>query len=165
MTNDDLEGFDLLRVAARPYMFTASLPPSIIATVSAALARIRQDGALGMRVRANGLRLYTGLAQAGFSLGPQPNPVVAVKMPDRETAVEFWKQLLVEGIYLNLALPPATPGSLALLRSSVNALHTDEQIDCAIAALCRVGARLGIVTKPAARSSAQRAEKIALPAE
>ncbi len=161
----DLEGFDLLRVAARPYMFTASLPPSIIATVSAALARIRQDGALGMRVRANGLRLYTGLAQAGFLLGPQPNPVVAVKMPDRETAVEFWKQLLVEGIYLNLALPPATPGSLALLRSSVNALHTDEQIDCAIAALCRVGARLGIVTKPAARSSAQRAEKIALPAE
>lgn len=161
----DLEGFDLLRVAARPYMFTASLPPSIIATVSAALMRISQDAALGMRVRANGLRLYTGLAQAGFSLGPQPNPVVAVKMPDRETAVEFWKQLLAEGVYLNLALPPATPGSLALLRSSVNALHTDEQIDCAIAALCRVGLRLGILEKPAARITAPQAEKIALPAE
>jgi len=161
----DLEGFDLLRVAARPYMFTASLPPSIIATVSAALMRISQDAALGMRVRANGLRLYTGLAQAGFSLGPQPNPVVAVKMPDRETAVEFWKQLLAEGVYLNLALPPATPGSLALLRSSVNALHTDEQIDCAIAALCRVGLRLGILEKPAARVIAPQAEKIALPAE
>jgi 8-amino-7-oxononanoate synthase len=160
----NLEGFDLLRVAARPYMFTASLPPSIIATVSAALARIRQDGSLGMRVRANGLRLYTGLAQAGFSLGPQPNPVVAVKMPDRDTAVVFWKQLLAEGVYLNLALPPATPGSLALLRSSVNALHTDEQIDCAVAALCRVGARLGIIAKPAGRT-AYRAEKIALPAE
>lgn len=161
----DLEGFDLLRVAARPYMFTASLPPSIIATVSAALTRISQDATLGMRVRANGLRLYTGLAQAGFSLGPQPNPVVAVKMPDRETAVEFWKQLLAEGVYLNLALPPATPGSLALLRSSVNALHTDEQIDCAIAALCRVGLRLGILEKPAARITAPQAEKIALPAE
>jgi len=161
----DLEGFDLLRVAARPYMFTASLPPSIIATVSAALMRISQDAALGMRVRANGLRLYTGLAQAGFSLGPQPNPVVAVKMPDRETAVEFWKQLLAEGVYLNLALPPATPGSLALLRSSVNALHTDEQIDCAITALCRVGLRLGILEKPAARVIAPQAEKIALPAE
>ncbi|MFZ5835929.1 MAG: serine palmitoyltransferase [Pseudomonadota bacterium] len=162
----DLEGFDLLRVAARPYMFTASLPPSIIATVSAALARISHDGSLGMRVRANGLRLYTGLAQAGFPLGPQPNPVVAVKMPDRDTAVEFWKQLLAEGVYLNLALPPATPGSLALLRSSVNALHTDEQIDCAIAALCRVGVRLGVIKRPAGRAApVMQPEKIALPAE
>ncbi len=161
----DLEGFELLRVAARPYMFTASLPPSVVATVSAALSRIQHDGSLGARVRANGLRLYSGLAKAGFSLGPQPNPVVAVKMPDRDSAVTFWKQLLAEGIYLNLALPPATPGSLALLRSSVNALHTDEQIDCAVAAMCRVGARLGIIPAQIVRHRANRAEKIALPAE
>ena len=161
----DLEGFDLLRVAARPYMFTASLPPSIIATVSAALSRIQQDGSLGARVRANGQRLYRGLEKAGFALGPQPNPVVAVKMPDRDAAVAFWKQLLAEGIYLNLALPPATPGSLALLRSSVNAMHTDEQIDCAIAAICRVGMRLGIIASAQVKQPANMAEKLALPAE
>lgn len=160
----DLEGFDLLRVAARPYMFTASLPPSIIATVSAALNRIQRDSSLGARVRANGHRLYHGLADAGFLLGPQPNPVVAVKMPDRDTAVTFWKMLLDEGVYLNLALPPATPASLALLRSSVNALHTDEQIDCALAAICRVGVRLGIIANPA-KQMARRAERLALPAE
>ncbi|MFP5469314.1 MAG: aminotransferase class I/II-fold pyridoxal phosphate-dependent enzyme, partial [Alphaproteobacteria bacterium] len=149
----------------RPYMFTASLPPSIIATVSAALSRIQQDGSLGARVRANGQRLYRGLEKAGFALGPQPNPVVAVKMPDRDAAVAFWKQLLAEGIYLNLALPPATPGSLALLRSSVNAMHTDEQIDCAIAAICRVGVRLGIITSAQVTKPATMAEKLALPAE
>lgn len=141
----DLPGFELLRVASRPYMFTASLPPSIIATVSAALARLQRDPNLCIRVRANGQRLYRGLEMAGFALGPKPNPVVAVKMPDRETAVEFWNHLLGEGIYLNLALPPATPGSLALLRSSVNAFHTDEQIDRAIEAICAVGQRLGVI--------------------
>jgi len=161
----DLEGFDILRVAARPYMFTASLPPSIVATVSAALTRIQRDGSLGARVRANGQRLYDGLKNAGFALGPQPNPVVAVKMPDRDTAVTFWKQLLDEGIYLNLALPPATPASMALLRSSVNALHTDEQIDCAIAAISRVGMRLGVINAAPAKQRAERAEKLALPAE
>jgi 8-amino-7-oxononanoate synthase len=161
----DLEGFELLRVAARPYMFTASLPPSIIATVSAALHRIQQDPSLGARVRANGQRLYHGLDKAGFSLGPQPNPVVAVKMPDRDTAVAFWKYLLAEGVYLNLALPPATPGSLALLRSSVNAQHTDEQIDSAIAAICRVGVRMGLIKAAPLRQPVERAETLALPAE
>lgn len=158
----DLEGFNLLRVAARPYMFTASLPPSIVATVTAALSRIRDDGSLGARVRANGQRLYHGLERAGFSLGPQPNPVVAVKMPDRDVAVAFWKYLLAEGVYLNLALPPATPGSLALLRSSVNAQHSDDQIDFAISAICRVGARMGLIKTAV---PARKAEKLALPAE
>ncbi|HEX4890639.1 MAG TPA: aminotransferase class I/II-fold pyridoxal phosphate-dependent enzyme [Alphaproteobacteria bacterium] len=161
----DLEGFDLLRVAARPYMFTASLPPSIVATVSAALHRIQKDPSLGGRVRANGLRLYRGLQKAGFLLGPQPNPVVAVKMPDRECAVTFWKYLLSEGVYLNLALPPATPGSLALLRSSVNAQHTDEQIDCAIAAITRVGVRLGLIKPAAPGLRVNHPEKLPLPAE
>ena len=158
----DLEGFDLLRVASRPYMFTASLPPSIIGSVSAALGKISSDPSLGAKVRANGLRFYQGLAKHGFELGPIPNPVVAVKMPDREIAVEFWKQLLNEGVYLNLALPPATPSSLALLRASVNAVHTDEQIDRAIAAIARVGVRLGMI---APEKSAVNGEKIALPAE
>ena len=161
----DLEGFNLLRVAARPYMFTASLPPSIVATVSAALKRIQDDPSLGARVRANGQRLYYGLEKAGFSLGPQPNPVVAVKMLDRDTAVTFWKYLLAEGVYLNLALPPATPGSLALLRSSVNAQHSDEQIDFAIAAICRVGRRMGLIEAARFKQPVKQAEKLTLPAE
>ncbi|HAK64182.1 MAG TPA: 8-amino-7-oxononanoate synthase [Alphaproteobacteria bacterium] len=158
----DLEGFDLLRVASRPYMFTASLPPSIIASVSAALHKISSDPALGRKVRDNGLRFYRGLARQGFELGPSPNPVVAIKMPDREMAVEFWKQLLKEGVYLNLALPPATPSSLALLRASVNAVHSDEHIDRAIAAITRVGQRLGMI---APQASAVNGAKIPLPAE
>jgi 8-amino-7-oxononanoate synthase len=140
----DWPDFDLLRVACRPYMFTASLPPAIVSSVIAALARISSDKTLGARVRSNSRRLYSGLVQAGFEVGPEPNPVVALKMTDKETAVRFWNRLIDRGIYANLALPPATPGSLSLIRCSISAAHTEEQIDRAIAVMAAVGRELRI---------------------
>jgi 8-amino-7-oxononanoate synthase len=140
----DWPDFDLLRVACRPYMFTASLPPAIVGSVIAALARISSDKSLGTRVRSNSHRLYSGLVQAGFEVGPEPNPVVALKMTDKETAVRFWNRLIDRGIYANLALPPATPGSLSLIRCSISAAHTEEQIDRAISVMTAVGRELRI---------------------
>jgi 8-amino-7-oxononanoate synthase len=140
----DWPDFDLLRVACRPYMFTASLPPAIVGSVIAALARISSDKSLGTQVRSNSRRLYSGLVQAGFEVGPEPNPVVALKMTDKETAVRFWNRLIDRGIYANLALPPATPGSLSLIRCSISAAHTEEQIDRAISVMAAVGRELHI---------------------
>ena len=151
----DLPDFDLLRVACRPYMFTASLPPAIVASVTASLARITTDNLLGARVLANSRRLYHGLAQAGFDLGPEPNPI---KIADRELAVTFWNQLIAEGVYSNLALPPATPGSQSLIRSSVSAAHTEAQIDHAVTVMTETGYRLGILTDSEARLAATAAE-------
>ena len=146
----DLPDFDLLRVVCRPYMFTASLPPAIVGSVTAALARISSDESLGARVRSNSNRLYSGLTQAGFEVGPEPNPIVALKMPDRELAVQFWNSLLHRGVYANLALPPATPGSLSLIRCSVSAAHTEAQIEKAIAIMVAVGNELRILhSRPA----------------
>jgi 8-amino-7-oxononanoate synthase len=82
----------------------------------------------------------------GFETGPEPNPIVAVAMPDQETAVIFWKMLLDGGLYLNLALPPATPTNVRLLRSSVSAAHSTAQIDMALAIFSDVGRRLGFLT-------------------
>jgi 8-amino-7-oxononanoate synthase len=135
----DLPDFDLLRVVCRSYMFTASLPPAVVASVTAALARISTDKSLGARVLSNSSRLYSGLAQAGFEVGPEPNPIVALKMRDKEMAVRFWNRLIDRGIYANLALPPATPGSLSLIRCSVSSAHTEAQIDRAISTMVAVG--------------------------
>jgi 8-amino-7-oxononanoate synthase len=150
----NLPDFDLLRVVCRPYMFTASLPPAVIASVTAALRRLSTDTSLGARVLANCRRLYRGLAQAGFELGPEPNPIVAVKMPDRERAALYWNRLIDEGVYVNLALPPATPASLSLIRSSVSSAHTEAQIDCAVAIMTAVGRELGVLEERASRSAA-----------
>jgi 8-amino-7-oxononanoate synthase len=141
----DLPDFDLLRIASRPYMFTASLPPAIVGSVAAALSRISTDPSLGARVRLNSIRLYRALNLAGFEVGPEPSAIVALKMTDKETAVRFWNRLIDRGVYANLALPPATPGSLSLIRCSVSAAHTEAQIDRALSVMVAVGRELGIL--------------------
>ena len=155
----DLPDFDLLRIACRPYMFTASLPPAVVGSVTAALSRISTDESLGARVRFNSIRLYRALKLAGFEVGPEPNAIVALKMRDKETAVRFWNRLIDRGVYANLALPPATPGSLSLIRCSISAAHTEAQIDRALSAMVAVGRELGILD-PDPRTSDQPAERL-----
>ncbi len=119
----------LFRYASRPYMFTASPCPSVIATTRAALAQLRARPELRERLWRNANKLYDGLSQLGFQLGPEPSPVVAVRMDSRERALTMWQLLLDDGIYINLILPPAAPDGSSLLRCSVSAAHTDAQID------------------------------------
>lgn len=143
----DIDGFDVLRVACRPYMFTASLPPAVIASTRAALERMSQDTSLRARLAENAQHLYDGLRHLGLRVGPQASPVVSVALNDVATAVEFWNSLLHGGLYLNLALPPATPSRHPLLRASVSAAHTPAQIDAAIELFAEVGERLGVIAK------------------
>jgi 8-amino-7-oxononanoate synthase len=74
-------------------------------------------------------------------------------MPDRETAVQFWNRLVDEGLYVNLALPPATPGSLSLIRSSVSSAHTDAQIERAASIMTAIGRELRVL-EPRASATA-----------
>jgi 8-amino-7-oxononanoate synthase len=137
--------FDILRVACRPYMFTASLPPAVIASARTALARLREAPELRTRLWANARHLSGGLQRAGFTVGPQVSPIVAVQMPDVETAAAFWNQLMERGIYVNLVLPPATPDERPLLRASVTAMHDEAQIDAAIARFAQTASALGML--------------------
>jgi 8-amino-7-oxononanoate synthase len=88
----------------------------------------------------------------GFQTGPEVNPIVAVAMPDRETAVIAWKMLLEAGVYLNLAIPPATPTSVCLLRTSVSAAHTPQQIDTVLDIFAHVGRQLGLLSSDRRRA-------------
>ena len=119
-------------------MFTASLPPGVIAGVMEALRQLGTRPELRRQLSERALQLYTGLTELGFTLGPEPSPVISVVMPDAESAIAFWTRLLEAGLYINVGLPPATPQSLALLRSSVSAAHTKEQIDHALALFAQV---------------------------
>ncbi len=149
----DLEGFEILRVASRPYVFTASPPPSVVAATAEALHQLQARPALRERLMDNARRLYAGLAGLGFTLGPEPSPVVSAIMPGPEVAFTFWSRLLAAGLYTNVSLPPATPRGLALMRSSVSAAHTPEQIDRALAMFAEAGRALGLIEP--ARAMAQ----------
>jgi 8-amino-7-oxononanoate synthase len=137
--------FELMRIVCRPYMFTASLPPGVIASTLEALHKIRTRPELRADLMRNANHLYSGLGALGFETGPEANPIVAVVMPSQEIAVAFWKMLLESGLYLNLALPPATPTNAPLLRTSVSAAHTPAQIDAALDIFGQVGRALGLL--------------------
>jgi len=138
--------FNVLRVACRPYMFTASLPPSAIAGALEALNQLRQRPELRERLRTNSEHLHSGLSALGFQVGPTVSPVVSIALPDQATAIAFWNKLLAAGVYLNLSLPPATPNNLCLLRSSISAAHTPAQIDRAIDIIATIGLELGVIS-------------------
>lgn len=148
----DSPDFDVMRIVCRPYMFTASLPPGIVASTIEALSRLQNEPSLRADLLRNAHRLYDGLRAMGFQTGPEANPIIAVAMPDQETAVAFWKLLLASGLYLNLAIPPATPTDVCLLRTSVSAAHTPEQIDTALAKFAEVGLRLGFLSSEKRRA-------------
>lgn len=139
------DGFDVLRVAIRAYMFTASLPPSIVASVRAALRIVRARPELKTKLWANVATLYDGLANAGFQLGPQHGPVVAVQLPDLQLGITMWRALLEAGVYVNIAGMQATPGGIPLLRCSLSAAHTKAQLEQVIDTFVELGARLGVL--------------------
>ncbi|MEM8787929.1 MAG: aminotransferase class I/II-fold pyridoxal phosphate-dependent enzyme [Pseudomonadota bacterium] len=151
----DLEGLDRIRMLSRPYMFTASMTPGAIATARAAFEVMAAGRGHKERLWRNANHLYSGAQGLGFQVGPEVSPVIAVILPDPQTAVLLWNRLIDEGIYTNIAIPPATPNSLSLLRVSVSAAHRPEQIDAALDVLASVGAELGIVA-PAERKHAAR---------
>ncbi|MCE2573984.1 serine palmitoyltransferase [Komagataeibacter sp. FNDCR2] len=137
-------GLDLIRLCSRPYMFTASLPPEVIAATMAALEEMERQPELRVRLMDNARRLHAGLQAAGLRTGPQASPVVSVVLDDIPVAVAFWNRLLDLGVYVNLSLPPATPDQHPLLRTSVMATHTPEQIDRAVEIFAVVAAEMGI---------------------
>lgn len=124
----DHEVVDTIRYASRPYIFTASPAPAVVAGVRAALTALRERSYLRERLWANARQLYSALADQGHELGPEISPVIAVLVDTREEAIAQWQGLLERGVYTNLVLPPATPEGKALLRCSVSAAHTPEEI-------------------------------------
>jgi 8-amino-7-oxononanoate synthase len=120
---------DVIPFAARPYMFTASPSPSVIASTRAALRMMKTRPELRRKLWDNAHHLYERLQELGYQLGPEPSPVVAVRVADIDGAVALWKGLLENGVYVNLVTPPATPDGGCLLRCSVSAGHTSKQIE------------------------------------
>lgn len=150
----DHEDFEILRVACRPYMFTASMPPSIVASVRQSLAHLRKHPELMTKLWRNVDTLYHGLEAAGFRLGRQKGPVVAIHINDPALAARAWHGLLQDGVYVNLALPPATPSGTALLRCSVCAAHSTDQLQRVIDVVTKVGQELGLIADPSVRIAA-----------
>ena len=139
--------FEVLRLVCRPYVFTASLPPSVVATAATSIRKLMHGHNKRQHLWENSRKLHAGIKALGFTLGtatPQ-SAIIAVIMPDLERGATMWEALLHEGLYVNLARPPATPSNMTLLRCSLCAEHTADQVERIIGMFERAGKSAGII--------------------
>ena len=139
------EIIDLLRQRSRPYLFSNTLPPPLVAASLKVFEILSRSTALRDRVEANANRFRAGMSAAGFDLRPGNHAIVPVMLYDAKLAQEFARQLLDEGIYVIGFFYPVVPQGQARIRTQMSAAHTPEQIDQAVAAFTKVGRQLGVL--------------------
>ncbi len=125
---------ETVRFCINAYIFTASASPPVIAATREALRIIASEPELRDKLWRNAARLYEGLKALGLPVEAAPSPVVSLELASRSAAIESWKALFDAGVYVNLVVPPASPSTNFLLRNSLSAAHSEEQIDRVIAA-------------------------------
>lgn len=121
--------FEITRKIMRPYMFTASATPSNIAAARAAVEKVKSGGHLRTNLKERAEQLHAGLKEMGYDLCSEASPVIAIRRPNEAVAAMEWNWLIENGVYVNLAVPPGTPQSSSLLRISLSAAHTEEDIN------------------------------------
>ncbi len=139
--------FEIMRLVCRPYVFPAALPPAVMASSATSIRKLMHNGNKRADLWENSRTLHSGLRALGFQLGtdePQ-SAIIAVVMPDLEKGAAMWEALLKEGLYVNLARPPATPANMTLLRCSLCAEHSPKQVQTILGMFERAGKAVGII--------------------
>ncbi len=139
--------FEVMRLVCRPYVFTAALPPAVMASSATSIRKLMHGSNKRAHLWENSRTLHGGLKALGFALGTETpqSAIIAVIMPDLERGAMMWEALLKEGLYVNLARPPATPAGMTLLRCSLCAEHSAEQVQTILGMFERAGKAIGII--------------------
>ena len=137
---------DLLRQRARPYLFSNSLPPSIVAAGLEAIRLVEEGGALRQQLLENTQFWRAGLEELGFDLLPGEHPIVPVMLGEAQLAQDMATALFDEGVYVSGFFFPVVPRGQARIRTQMNAALTREELTRALAAFGKVGRGLGVIS-------------------
>ena len=139
---------DLLRQRSRPYLFSNSLPPAVVAA-SLKVFELLSDGEHGVqarqRINENTAYFRTAMTAAGFDLKPGVHPITPVMLYDAKLAQQFAAELLNEGIYVIGFFFPVVAKGQARIRVQISAAHSISQLERAVSAFVRVGKRLKVL--------------------
>jgi glycine C-acetyltransferase len=136
---------DLLRQRARPYLFSNSLPPSIVAAGLRALDLVEAGDDLRARLFDNTRHWRKGLENHGFDLLPGEHPIVPVMLGEAQLAQDMAARLFEEGVFVSGFFYPVVPRGQARIRTQMSAALTRADLDTALAAFARVGRTLGVI--------------------
>ncbi|MCS6895302.1 MAG: glycine C-acetyltransferase [Bacteroidia bacterium] len=139
----------LLRQRSRPYLFSNSLSPVVVATTREIFSWLSETTELRDRLAANTQRFRQGMSEVGFDIRPGDHPIVPIMLYDAVLAHKMADALLQEGIYVIGFSYPVVPRGQARIRVQLSAAHTTEHIDYAIKAFAKVGQDLGIISSAA----------------
>jgi glycine C-acetyltransferase len=138
------EIIDLLRQRSRPYLFSNTLPPPLVAASIKVFEMLSSSTKLRDKVNDNALYFRKRMTQAGFDIRPGTHPIAPVMLYDAKLAQQFAKELLAEGIYVIGFFYPVVPQGQARIRTQMSAAHSHEQIDRLVDAFVKVGKKLGV---------------------
>ena len=138
---------ELLRNRSRPYLFSNTLAPPIVAASLAVLELLSSTSDLRLKLDRNTARFRAAMAEAGFNLRPGTHPIVPIMLGEARLAGEFARKLLHEGIYVIGFSYPVVPEGKARIRVQISAAHSDQDIDRATAAFAKVGRELGVTRR------------------
>ncbi len=141
------EVIEMLRQRSRPYLFSNSLPPPVVAAGIEVFDMLAGAGALRDRLAANTRYFREQMLAAGFEIRPGDHPICPVMLHDAELAQRFAAALLDEGIYVIGFFFPVVPKGQARIRTQMSAAHTHEDLEKAVAAFIKVGRALGVVAQ------------------
>jgi 7-keto-8-aminopelargonate synthetase-like enzyme len=136
---------EYIKHTARTMIFSASLPPSAVATVIAVLDIIEEEPELIASSHHAAERARQGLASLGFNVGNSETPIIPIVIGDEMLTLLFWKKLFVGGVFTNPVVSPAVASGGEMLRTSYMASHSDSMIDRALEIFERTGKELGII--------------------
>ena len=140
------EVIEMLRQRSRPYLFSNSLPPHVVAAGSKVFDMLASADDLRTRLAENTRYFRERMSTAGFDLKPGEHPIVPVMLYDAPLAQRFAARLLDEGIYAIGFFFPVVPKGQARIRTQISAAHTREHLDRAIDAFTRIGRELGVLS-------------------
>lgn len=135
---------ELLRQRSRPYLFSNTVAPPVVAGALKAIELITESSALRDQLAKNTALFRDGLAQQGFELLPGEHPIVPVMLHDAKVAGQFANAMLEQGVYVVAFSYPVVPKGKARIRTQMSAALTQDDIEFAIEAFSRVKAKMGI---------------------
>ncbi len=130
---------------ARSFIFSASMPPSAVATVSKALEILIEEPERLEQLWKNTHKMKKGFSEMGFDTGVSETPIIPIVIGDDMKTFLFWKLLFENGIFTNPVVSPAVEPGNALLRTSYMATHTDSELDQVLAIFNQLGKQFGLI--------------------
>ena len=137
---------DLLRQRARPYLFSNSLPPAVVAAGIEAIKLVEDGGTLRAKLFESTAYWRAGLEKLGFDLLPGQHPIVPVMLGEAQLAQDMAANLFDEGVFVSGFFFPVVPRGQARIRTQMNAALTTAELDRALAAFGKVGRELGVIS-------------------